>query len=577
MTATATFENTTAGSENQALLRCPGLGQFRTSAFRVLRLSPAATAKEAVWQCDKTLARVRMGIPLPDPDPAPWLPSADPIEIQEAARTIESPLARIVEQLLWFDPDDENHASLIEALTTADHERLRAYLTASQSSSVAHRVSDANLRLLLGFSRLHEVGPVLVEPASAAPGAKLVRQNRSGPAIVENPHALLRAPVTREVGLATWHGLLGHAVASWGMLLCSPDFVEHVRVKIAALGDELLTDDDLEAVLSGLRTRIADLVVGETRLEIAEGRLDRASLLSSIAAHSNIAAETWLAAFRPLRPLFQAELAELAPHAETGLGVVEDVSAYLDRLTSLARRWWPLDEARLLGLSGLIDDGLQDAFDRLRAQPPRIRRGVRFAEILSRISAIAQSQSLQARIAGYKERLADIESSLCHFCRKRETDVEYMASVTSTRVVSREYRGNTIHTKSQTQARPITRCKHCALLHGYLYQVGQVAFFALLGAVVFFAHAVPSTWLTTLTWGVFGVSALFGIVVLDAITFVVRDMVGAQIIPPDERRFRDYHESKAAKGLRDDGFTRLEYDFRPNAWQVTSRRFSNSS
>jgi len=265
MTATATFENTTAGSENQALLRCPGLGQFRTSAFRVLRLSPAATAKEAVWQCDKTLARVRMGIPLPDPDPAPWLPSADPIEIQEAARTIESPLARIVEQLLWFDPDDENHASLIEALTTADHERLRAYLTASQSSSVAHRVSDANLRLLLGFSRLHEVGPVLVEPASAAPGAKLVRQNRSGPAIVENPHALLRAPVTREVGLATWHGLLGHAVASWGMLLCSPDFVEHVRVKIAALGDELLTDDDLEAVLSGLRTRIMGVRLPERK------------------------------------------------------------------------------------------------------------------------------------------------------------------------------------------------------------------------------------------------------------------------------------------------------------------------
>src|SRR3954471_3491664 len=113
---------------DRTLLRSPGLGQFRKTPFRLLRLPTNATAKQAVWQCDKALARARVGMTLPDPDPVPWLAPGDQVEIQEAAQTMESPLARLVEQLLWFDlAGDPDGARLRDALVAGDATRLAAY------------------------------------------------------------------------------------------------------------------------------------------------------------------------------------------------------------------------------------------------------------------------------------------------------------------------------------------------------------------------------------------------------------------------------------------------------------------
>src|SRR6185295_19328045 len=107
-----------------------------------------ATAKQAVWQCDKALARARVGMSLPDPDLVPWLAPGDEIEIQEATQTMESPLARIVEQLLWFDFDGDPQGTVLQdALANQEPSHLRAYLS-SPPTSMTQRLNQLNLKLL---------------------------------------------------------------------------------------------------------------------------------------------------------------------------------------------------------------------------------------------------------------------------------------------------------------------------------------------------------------------------------------------------------------------------------------------
>jgi hypothetical protein len=370
----------------------------------------------------------------------------------------------------------------------------------------------------------------------------------------------------------TWAGLLGDGVTAWGELLASSELAEHVRAKIAALGDELLTADDLEVVLSGVRTRIADLVVGETKLEIAQGRIDSVSQLSAIAGRSKIDAEIWLVAFRPLKTLFESELAELAPDAETGLGVVEDVNAYLDRLTTLAQRWRPIDEAQLLGLSTLIDDAVQAAFARLRGAPRDAQLGARFDEVLARIGKVAHSPSVKERVKGYKERLSDIADSMCHFCGRRQLEPAHCAAVTSKREISRERYGNTIRVQYQIGALPVARCQRCALLHGFIRSVSAIAFFTLSTSMLLLALVHPSTWFHGVDTGVGVVLLAIGILIAVGLGFVAREIAAGVVTPKGERRIGNYEGSKAVELLRGDGFYTFRYDSRPDAWELVTKQ-----
>jgi len=570
---TAALDTTRTEATDRVLLRSPGLGQFRKSPFRLLRLPPNATAKQAVWQSDKALARARVGMALPDPDPVPWLPQGDAIEIQEAAQIMESPLARIVEQLLWFDAtDDGDGAELVAALAAADGRRLHAYLEAEHARSIAGRINEANLNLLLGFSLLYETGPALVAAGDAAEAVALAWQTTGALSIVEDPHKAVRVAATPRGGVAKWAGLLGEGVSGWGDLLASPEFADHVRAKIAALGDELLTADDLEAVLSGLRTRVADLVVGETKLEITQGRIDSVSQLSAIAGRSKIDAETWLVAFRPLKTQFQSELDELAPDAETGLGVVEDVNAYLDRLTTLAKRWRPIDEAQLLGLSSLIDDAIQVAFARLRGASHEIQLGARFAEVLARIGQVAHSPSFKERVKGYKERLVDVAKSMCHYCGKRELEAAYCASVSSKVEISREHFGNTIRVQYKVGTLPIARCKRCSLLHGFIRSTGRIAFFTLAASVLLVALVHPPTWFSGIELGAGVMLAGVGFVFAYILSLIGPQIAASRLTPKGERPFGDYLSSYAVERMRGDGFHDFQYDSRPNAWELANAK-----
>lgn len=569
----STASSATTTETSRALVRSPGLGQFRKSPFRLLRLPTTATAKQAVWQCDKALARARVGMSLPDPDPVGWLPPGDEIELQEAAQTMESPLARLVEQLLWVDViDDADGGALHAALIAADGAQLRGYLNlAREAPSLAHQLNQANLRLLLGFSALREVGPTIVAAGTAAAAAALAWKTQGGLSLVEDPHKTIRASGALLGTQNVWAWLLGEGVTKWGELLASPAFADHVRAKIAALGDELLTADDAEAVLAALRARLADLIVGETKLEMAAGRIGNVAHLSGLAGKSQIDAETWLVAFRPLKTQFQAELADLAPDAETGGGVVEDVDAYLDRLSTLAERWRPLDEAQLLGLSSLIDDAVSEAFGKLRGVPREQQLDARFKEVLDRIGALAHSSSIKERVKGYHDRLADVQRAMCHFCGKRELEASACASLSSQRETGREHFGNTTRIHYQVGARPVARCARCAQLHGYIRVAGSIAFWTLTTSILLFAILKPGAWFASTSMGAGAV--LVGLAILGAwgAGFIARHVVAGVITPAGERKYGDYSGSAAVDGLRSDGFVSMKYDFRANAWELVNK------
>ncbi len=561
---------TSMTTQDRELRRSVGLNQFRKSPFRLLRLPSSATAKQAVWQCDKALARARVGMTLPDPDPVPWLANGDQMELQEASQTMESPLARIVEQLLWFDFTDDPYGSqLAQALQNADGNQLRAY-AAVQQPVMAHKLNQLNLRLLLGFSLLRDVGPSVVPQSAAKEAARLAWQNQAGLQTVDDPHKAIRGAGALLGG--QWAALLTDAVSGWGGLLAGDELAAHIRTKIDALGDELLGHDDMETILSAIRTRIADLVVGETKLEMASGNLANVGALSSLAGKSQIDSEVWLVAFKPLRTQFQSELADLQPEAETGNGLIEDVAAYLERLGTLADRWRPLDEAQLLGLATLIDEAVGDAFGRLRGVPREKQLEPRFKEVLDRVGQIAASGSIKERVKAYKDRLADVQKAMCHFCGKRELDGTTCASLSSQREISRTRYGNTIRVQYQVGARPVGRCPTCAQRHGFVKHAGSVAFFTLSSAVLFLAAIHPSTWFQSWDFG----TAAFMVAVLVAVCwglgFVGREIAASFVTPKGERRFNNYRESNAFAGLRGDGFSSMKYDFRPDAWELVNKQ-----
>ncbi len=569
----------TRTDKDRALLRSPGLGQFRKSPFRLLRLPTSATAKQAVWQCDKALARARVGMALPDPDPVPWLPSGDEIEIQEAAQTMESPLARLVEQLLWFDVEGDPHGGeLRDALAAQDPARLRTYLTLPLAGApTPHKIDQANLRMLLGLSALRGIGPTDA-PAVSSQGTALQWQTgeadggvfRASPgiAVVDDPHKILRG-IGDSIG---WAKLLGDGISQWGELLESEELTAHVGATIDKLGDELLTRDDTEAVLSAIKTRLADLIVGETRSEMASGDLANVGLLSELAGKSKIDSEVWLVAFRPLRTQFQSELGDLDPNAQTGLGVVEDVMAYLDRLETLATRWRPLDKAQLLGLGLLIDEADAEAFGKLRGLSREEQLEPRFREVLDRVGALAESNSLKERIKAYTDRLADVRKGMCHFCGKRELDGNFCASLSSSREISRVRIYNGWQVQYQVGARPVARCEHCAKVHGFIRQAGSIGFFVLSTSILLLAILHPATWFRSWDFGTGAALTGFGIAAMFLMGYGVREIAAAYVTPKGERRFGDYQGSTALEGLRKDGFHSMKYDFRSDAWNLVNKQ-----
>jgi len=231
-----------------------------------------------------------------------------------------------------------------------------------------------------------------------------------------------------------------------------------------------------------------------------------------------------------------------------------------------------IGSAQLLGLGLLIDDAVAEAFGRLRGLSREEQLEPRFREVLDRVGALAESNSLKERVKAYTDRLADVRKGMCHFCGKRELDGNFCASLSSSREISRVRIYNGWQVQYQVGARPVARCQHCAEVHGFIRQVGSIAFFALTSSILLLAVLHPSTWFKSLDFGPGAALTGFGIALMFGLGYAAREIAAAYVTPKGERRFGDYQGSTAVEGLRKDGFHSMKYDFRADAWNLVNKQ-----
>ena len=88
-------------------------------------------------------------------------------------------------------------------------------------------------------------------------------------------------------------------------------FHDYLKACLARMGDDSVGEEDAETVVNSLATRLADLVVGEIKVQFLAGRLDRVQALLQVAKECGIEQRQLVLALRPLRALFRTEIAEL--------------------------------------------------------------------------------------------------------------------------------------------------------------------------------------------------------------------------------------------------------------------------
>ncbi|WP_163995570.1 hypothetical protein [Pyxidicoccus caerfyrddinensis] len=582
--AAAALPSSDAG-DSRALARSVGVNQFRLNPFRVLGVPVDVEASKALWRAEKLLTRARAGLPPAEASALPWLSGADELEVQQAAQKMEEPLRRLSEQLLWFDFGlDPRGEELKRALTGPDPVALAAYrslrdedlqalvpevpdegaadmkaVTERLVKLLAHRANQANLRLVLAFSAMYGLGPSSEDGGARAGGGPVLSwEQREGLRVVVDPHALFGADGKG----AAWQAELTEALARWSALLQDSWFPTFLGYQITRLGDDLVSADDCEPLIAALRTRLADLVVGEMKQRLMGGFADEARALSRIASGSGLEPQVWTLAFRPLRSLFRAELAQLDTLVDESHPVhLNDVSLYLDRLDALNASWREIDSKQLLGLAVLIDEAVLRAFDRVRTLDFPLTGIGAVNAVLAEARRVANSESVKERIAAFRSRLEGRKDELCHYCRKREQDFEYAAMLSGRVETGRSHGFNSTTVHYRIRSLPILRCASCAKLHDYLASMGNWAVGA--AAVTFALAVVLFAGSGGLLWGVL----LAGLVGLG-----FRMLLGTVVTPRREHSYSDYSGSKAHQLLSEEGYGQLQYDYSLHAWKVAAGR-----
>jgi hypothetical protein len=273
--------------------------------------------------------------------------------------------------------------------------------------------------------------------------------------------------------------------------------------------------------------------------------------------------QVWTLAFRPLRSLFRAELAQLDPLVDESKPVhLNDISLYLSRLKALNASWQEIDSKQLLGLAALIDEAVLRAFDRVRTlEIPLVGFGA-VSQMLHDAKWVANSESVRERISAYCARLEGRKEELCSYCQKREQDFEY-AAVLSGRVETGRtptFNGTTIHYR--VRSLPILRCASCARLHDYLSSAGHWAWGAAVALFVLYFFLFVST----------GSPFLLGLMLAGTLGAFFRPVLGWVVTPKGDCSYSDYQGTKAYSMLHDERYEQFEYAYGLHAWKEAAAK-----
>ena len=574
-----------AGDSDAGVARSPGLAAFRLNAFRVLRLKVDAAANEAVWKSEKILARRRAGLDDPDPEIVGWLPLPDEIDLREAAQRMEEPLRRLRDQLLWFDfAGDPRGGELRKALEGGDTRALVAYLAINdkdiqddeppesedgdtdyeakarkrQMPLTAHRLNQANARLLLALSWLHETGPL---PLAGNPGAKrstpkLSFKDEKGITAAKGVHALFPADAP-EGRQAAWQPMLRDGLTRWGALLKNPWLSSYLESAITALDDDLVTSDDVEPLMNAVATAIADAVVGEMKLLMLAGGIDRVLELLGIATASGIDPTHWTVAFRPIRALFRAELDDLGALIDpTKPANLRELDLYLQRVAALGAMWATVQTDETFGLDQMIDGAVNQAIDRIRSIENASAVLDRIEEVLGEAAKMAKSPSTAERAKEMARNVASHREGLCNYCNKRSAKAASSCVLKGKKEISRERIFNGVRITYSTTVSLVSRCETCAELHGFFQQTRNVI-------IILACILVGVGWIMFQSTD--GGLIFVGLLLAAAGAFISFSTLTWRLTPKGETSYSSYRQSEGYRRLADQGYGIESYDYTRDA------------
>lgn len=560
------------GRDEGAGTRSPGLDFFRVNPFRTLRVPIRIPAQEALWKSEKALSRLRAGLEPPEPDLVPWLAPPDEFDIREGAQKMEEPLRRLREQLLWFDFEQDPHGKLLEEALSEQQGILLGQYLQKDDRAIAHRVNQANVRLLLGLSAMHGVELVNKGAASGAQRRSppsLQWKEESGIRLVVDPHVAL-ANAAAHFPDATGAGKLsrlGDALTRWGALLKDPEFTPYIHAEIESLGDELVGKDDVDTITYAVSTALADIVVGEARLLLSRGAVSDVLDLVRIAIASGIDPVFWSTAFRPLKQAFHNEVSELDPLLEGGPGAegsprISDVDLYLSRLEALTRPWSVSGASAndgVLGLDQIVDVAVVQAIDAIRSLDHPAVVLERIFEVLARAERIARSESARERAREYRTVLDRYKDVLCHYCQKRAADLEKSVVLKGKKLVSSQYVGyNTIRNTYSLTAGFIPRCGTCAELHSWMHFLTRAMWVAaIVGAPFLF-------WVCAERGAI--VPGLMLAAVLLGASWGAKVIVARKATPEGETPYWNYQTTTGYRRIAGDGYSITKHDYRKDAY-----------
>jgi hypothetical protein len=344
---------------------------------------------------------------------------------------------------------------------------------------VARAINQANLRMLVAAATLDRT---FSEPFKLRSEGKKIGpaqwKQLDGFLALPEAHVALVANIlsvdASEGGKSYWL----RALQDWTKILTHPWFQSYVEACIVDLGDDYVSQDDVETIEESIRTHLMDLSAQETRALLLEGRYAQASSLILAMAKSGMDARVITPATRPLRYVLQGELSELESLLEqSSVGVIESVDAYFRRLESIKTRWLVLDSSDVVGLRNLLDDAVEKAYLRLRnlEKPDK-----NVDTLLLRAANIASAQSLRDRIGSFQSELVEARGRLCHFCKTEAPDYEKSVVLKGKKETGRERHFNTTTIHYAIRYGIVLRCARCARLHDFIRHTGLALW--LLGA-----------------------------------------------------------------------------------------------